>query len=122
MIVSNSEYRQRLHKRDGRYRDYLKETDVPKLLGQRDDKFTPYKPSVSWEEVLHEAWLLCNEFNDPSLTVRDFINSAYINVSATSWQQKITKPTRISKTCREWLATQKKSDQTSEFKVRLIKK
>ena len=122
IIACHGEFRQRQHNRDNRCRDYIKETDIEPLLGQKTTKFSPYKPLPSWEDVLNEARILKREYHDQTIPLKQFINAAYLNVVASGWQSKMTTPGKPGKECREWLATLPKGQNKDEFKPTLIKK
>jgi hypothetical protein len=122
VIAAHGEFRQRQHSRDNRCRDYVKATDIPDLLGQKTTNFTTYKPLPSWEEVLQEARILKRDYHDKNVELKMFINSAYLNITASGWQSKNTLPGKPSKACQEWLQTLPKGQNKDEFKPRLIKK
>ena len=128
LLCAGGEYQTREHKRDGRKRDYLRNIDAEKILGQGGQKtLQQYVYQVPLEQVIKEAEILCKNHGNENETWINFVTSAHYNVSAIGWAKKRTKSHSVENGF-GWIAvnypdySDKKPEPQSESKIiRIIK-
>lgn len=91
LLAAGGEFQQRVHKRDGRKRDYLRTVDAEKILGMGKEKtLQAYTYQVPLELVIQEAQVLFSNHGKDGESWVQYIVSAHHNVSATGFVKKRT--------------------------------